>query len=154
MISQAAEYALRAVLLLAARGDEPLTNQQIAAAARIPVGYLAKVLQVLGRAGMVSSQRGLNGGFVLGVPASELTLMDVVQAIDPSRRISTCPMGLPEHGVNLCPLHHRIDAAVAAAEAELRACTFADLVAAQERPPLCSHGKPTQIALPAKAAAE
>jgi Rrf2 family transcriptional regulator, nitric oxide-sensitive transcriptional repressor len=136
MISHAAEYALRAMLLLASRGGEPLTTSQLAAQARIPGGYLAKVLQVLVRAGLVSSQRGVNGGFVLGRPAVGLTLMDIVRAVDPSHRIRCCPLGIPEH-VSLCPLHRRIDAAVAAAEAELRGTTLSDLVAQQADAPPC-----------------
>jgi Rrf2 family protein len=129
VISQAAEYAMRATLLLARARGEPLTNQQIAAATHVPGGYLAKVLQVLVRARIVVSQRGLNGGFVLGRPAGELTLLDVARAIDPSNRIESCPLDLPEHADKLCPLHRRLDAAFAAAERELRAVTLQQLLA-------------------------
>jgi Rrf2 family protein len=132
LISQAAEYAMRAVLLLARASGRPLTNQQIAASARIPGGYLAKVLQHLVRAGIVASQRGAKGGFVLGRSPDRLTLMDVVEAVDPSRRIANCPLGLPEHANRLCPLHDRVDAAMAAAERELRAATIVELLAAED----------------------
>ncbi len=55
MISQTAEYALRAATCLAAAGGKPLTNRQIAKLAKIPAGYLSKVLQALRRAGSLGA---------------------------------------------------------------------------------------------------
>lgn len=146
MISQGAEYALRAMLLIAMRSGLSLTTSQIAAQAQVPGGYLAKVLQTLVRAGLVISQRGVNGGFVLGRPPESLTLMDIVTAIDPSHRIRACPLNIPEH-VKLCPLHRCIDAAVAAAERELRGTTLADLIAQQEQPPPAQAGAKASVAV-------
>src|SRR5215208_4108619 len=104
MISQSAEYSLRAVLCLAGEpARRPLTTQQIAERVKIPAGYLAKVLQVLGRGGIVTSQRGLNGGFALAVAPDALTLLTIVAAVEPSRRITECPIGHPDHAPNLCP---------------------------------------------------
>jgi Rrf2 family protein len=141
MFSQTAEYALRAVVYLAAQGDEPRTAQQIAAATRVPTGYLAKVMQGLSRSGLVHSQRGLHGGFTLTRPPDQLTVLDVLQAVDPIRRIRGCPLGLKGH-VNLCPLHRRLDQALALVEEALRGSTIAELLAepAQARGipmPLC-----------------
>src|SRR4051794_21543855 len=107
MISQTAEYALRAVVYLAFHKGEPRTVRQLAEPTQVPEGYLAKVMQGLSRAGLVRSQRGLHGGFTLAVPADELTVYDVVQAVDPIHRIKHCPLGLKGH-VNLCPLHRRL----------------------------------------------
>src|SRR5689334_18543405 len=73
MVSQTAEYALRAVVCLGNQAGTPLTTQQIAEVTRVPVGYLAKVMQALGRGGIVSSQRGLHGGFTLARPMDELS---------------------------------------------------------------------------------
>jgi Rrf2 family protein len=135
MISQSAEYALRALLCLAsqkpAAGAAPvgaLTTQQIAQRSQIPPGYLAKVLQILVRARLVSSQRGVNGGFVLSDDPGRISLFDVVSAVEPSRRISCCPLGLPQHHDQLCPLHRRLDDAAASVEQMLRATTLADVV--------------------------
>ena len=64
MISQTAEYALRAMVFLAMR-ESAATNEQIAQVTKVPPGYLSKILQQLGKAKLVSSQRGLGGGFVL-----------------------------------------------------------------------------------------
>ena len=64
MISQTAEYALRAVVFLSMNVDAAFTTQQIAVATKVPAAYLSKVMQSLVRAGLVRSQRGLGGGFI------------------------------------------------------------------------------------------
>jgi Rrf2 family protein len=132
MFSQTAEYALRAVVYLASQGGAAQTTQQIAEATRVPAGYLAKVMQGLSRAGLVYSQRGLHGGFTLSRPADALTVLDVVRAVDPLRRIRSCPLGIKGH-VNLCPLHRRLDQAVALVEDALQRSTIAELLAEPER---------------------
>jgi Rrf2 family protein len=130
VISQSAEYSLRAVLCLAAQPRGlALTTQQVADRSNIPAGYLAKLLQVLGRAGIVASQRGLNGGFSLAIAPEKLTLLDIVRAVECSRRITTCPAGNPEHDVQLCPLHRRLDAAAATVEQLLNSTTIAQVMA-------------------------
>ena len=130
MISQSAEYSLRAILCLASQPfGTALTTQQIAERSKIPAGYLAKLLQVLGRAGIVVSQRGLNGGFSLAIAPEKLTLLDIVRAVECSRRITTCPAGNPDHDIQLCPLHRRLDAAAATVEALLKGTTIAQVMA-------------------------
>lgn len=141
MISQTAEYALRAIVYLADQSESPQTTQQIAEVTRVPAGYLAKVMQGLSRAGLVHAQRGLHGGFMLARPADELTVLDVVQAVDPLRRIERCPLGIQGH-LSLCPLHRRLDNAVALVEKALGSSTIAELLAEPKRgkapKPLCS----------------
>jgi Rrf2 family protein len=127
MISQTAEYALRAIVYLADQAETPQTTQQIAAVTLVPAGYLAKVMQGLSRAGLVRAQRGLHGGFTLAKPATDLTVLDVVQAVDPLRRITHCPLGLKGHTA-LCPLHRRLDGAVAMVEQALGGSTIAELL--------------------------
>lgn len=135
MISQTAEYALRAMVYLADQ-KEPQTNAQIADATLVPVGYLAKVMQSLSRAGLVSAQRGLRGGFTLAHAASELTVLRIINTVDPIRRFHECPLGL--HGINLCPLHRSLDDAAQAVEATFGDTTLADLVnVPKHRRPLC-----------------
>jgi Rrf2 family protein len=141
MFTQTAEYALRAVVYLAAQAGAARTTQQIAAATRVPAGYLAKVMQGLSRAGLVHAQRGLHGGFVLARPAEGLSVLDVIQAVDPIRRIRTCPLGIKGH-LNLCPLHRRLDQAMGLVEDALRDSTIAELLTEPERAkgipiPLC-----------------
>ena len=145
MISRTAEYALRALVYLAAvQGEQPSqTVEQIAAGTRIPVGYLAKVLQSLTRAGLLTSQRGLGGGFRLAKPATQMTIYEVVQAVDAVPRIRECPLGLEMHAGNLCPLHARLDAAMAQAEQAFKDTTLADLV--QNPAPLCTSNRATLV---------
>lgn len=126
--SQTAEYALRAVVWLAQQNGESLTAQQVAEDTRMPSSYLSKVLHGLTRAGIVSSQRGPYGGFALAADDSKLTLLDVINAVDPIRRISECPMGNAEDGSHLCPLHQALDHTAALVEESLSQTTIRDLL--------------------------
>ena len=135
MISQTTEYALRAIVFLADQ-TEPQTNYQIAEATQIPVGYLAKVMQTLSRAQLVHAQRGLHGGFVLERESEQLTVLEVVNAVDGIRRFHECPLGL--HGIHLCPLHRSLDDAAQAIESTFGDTTIADLInVPKHRKPLC-----------------
>lgn len=129
MFSQTIEYALRATVAMAQAGDRPLTTAQIAARTKVPAGYLSKVLQTLNRARVIRAIRGLHGGYQLRTPAEELTILAVVNAVDPIKRIHTCPLGLPGHGEHLCPLHQRMDDALAHIEHALASTTLAELIA-------------------------
>ena len=132
MFSQTVEYALRAVVCLAGRADTPMVTPRVAEVTHVPAGYLAKVLQMLARRGIVRSQRGLHGGFVLSRPPAEVTVLDVVNAVDPLKRIETCPLGLAEHGERLCPLHRRLDEVVGQVERAFADHSIADLLSADE----------------------
>lgn len=143
MISQTAEYALRAVVCLGAEGGRPVTTQVIAERTRVPAGYLSKVLQSLGRAGLVDAQRGLRGGYVLTRPLDELTVLDVINAVDPLKRIESCPLGLAAHGTQLCPLHRRLDEGIAMVESLFGGTTVSELLAgANPSQPLCDAVSP------------
>lgn len=116
MLSQTAEYALRAVVALGTGRGGSMTTQQIASQTLVPAGYLSKVLQALGRAGLVEGQRGSGGGFVLARPAREITVLDVINAVDPVQRIERCPLERPEHKHRMCALHRRLDLGIALVE--------------------------------------
>ncbi|MEQ8785816.1 MAG: Rrf2 family transcriptional regulator [Pirellulaceae bacterium] len=138
MISQTAEYALRAIVYLADQEGAPRTTAQIAEATMVPQGYLAKVMQNLSRARLVSSQRGLNGGFTLASPPGELSVLQVINVVDPIRRFPECPLGIPSHGRRLCPLHFQLDQAAQMVEESFGGTTIADLLAVpRQRKPLC-----------------
>lgn len=138
MFSQTAEYALRAVVALADGRDAPLTTRRMAQITKVPENYLAKVLQSLSRAGIITSQRGIGGGSMLARPASEISVYEVIECVDPIQRIHTCPLGIAAHGADLCPLHRRLDNAAAQVENEFRATSIETLVTEPARnPPLC-----------------
>jgi len=129
VFSQTVEYALRAVVHLASEAPAGRTTDQVAEATRVPRAYLSKVLQSLTRAGIVRSQRGLGGGMTLVKTPEELTILEVVNAVEPIQRIRTCPLGLAAHGVRLCPLHKRVDNALAMVEEAFGNSTLAEVLA-------------------------
>jgi Rrf2 family protein len=129
MISQTAEYALRAIIALGSSLERPVTTRQIAAKTRVPAGYLSKVLQALGKAGLVEAQRGLHGGFTLARPLTELTVLDVINSVDPLKRIDRCPLGRKSHRQRLCSLHRRLDEGIALMEGLFGETTIAQLIA-------------------------
>jgi Rrf2 family protein len=138
MISQTAEYALRAVVVLGSERDGPMTTQQIAARTLVPAGYLSKVLQALARAGFVEGQRGLGGGFALTRPLAEITVLDVINAVDPVQRIDRCPMRRPEHEHRMCALHRRLDRGIELMEDLFGQTTIGELLDESDSShPLC-----------------
>ena len=138
MISQTAEYALRAVVWLAHQDRAAHGTSAIAERTLVPAGYLSKVLQELARNGLVVSTSGRHGGFRLARSASEISVLDVMQAVAPFERIRKCPLGIEAHNGKLCPLHRRLDEAMASMEKAFAATTIAELVQEQDAyPPLC-----------------
>jgi Rrf2 family nitric oxide-sensitive transcriptional repressor len=150
MLSQSVEYALRAVVHLASVAPEARTTDQIATVTHVPRAYLSKVLQALARGGVVQSQRGLGGGMSLVKKPEELTILEVVNAVEPIQRIHTCPLGLAAHGTHLCPLHRRVDNALALMEQAFEQTTLAEVLADPSRSvPLCPF--PNEKVKPKKA---
>ena len=135
MFSQTQEYALRAVIWLAQHDDDgPIGNVRIAAETAVPASYLSKVLQSLVRSDILVSRRGVGGGFQLSRSPDELTALEVVNAVDPIRRISTCPLKLKTHGRHLCPMHARLDGAMALVEEALGNSTIREIMSEPGRP--------------------
>jgi DNA-binding IscR family transcriptional regulator len=86
----------------------------------------------------VEAQRGLGGGFSLTRPLEELTVLDVINAVDPLKRIDRCPLGRSAHGRRMCALHRRLDQGIAQVEQLFGQTTIAQLLAEQPpSPPLC-----------------
>ena len=82
-VSAKTDYAIRAALELAAAPDEkPVKGERISKAQAIPLRFLENILMQLRHAGLVESRRGADGGYRLARPASEVTLADVIRAID------------------------------------------------------------------------
>jgi len=143
MISQTAEYALRAIVHLATEPTTAQTTRQIAEKTGVPSPYLAKVMKSLARAGLVRPQRGLHGGFRLNRAPEAVSIYEVVQAVDPLTRIHTCPLGIAAHGTNLCPLHRRLDDAMALVEQAFKSSSLAELLAEPSASrPLCPFPLP------------
>ncbi len=137
MIPKTAEYALRAVVVLARDPGRAYSADEIAEATHVPRRYAHKVLQALVRHRLVRSQPGPGGGYALLRSPEEVSILDVVEAVEPIPRIRRCPLGLKSH-TSLCPLHRQLDEAAAATERAFAGVTIAQLLSqADSVPPLC-----------------
>lgn len=137
LLSDACEYGLRAVVWLAQRPQRPQKVREIAEGTRSAPGYLVKVLQALTKAGILSAQRGSQGGFTLERDPADLSVLEVLNAIDPIdpiERINTCPLELEAHHHHLCPVHQRIDDALAAVERTFGDSRIADMLPTEAGP--------------------
>jgi Rrf2 family protein len=81
-ISAKVDYAVRALLALAATGGEAVPAEALATTQELPRQFLQNILNQLRRAGLVTSQRGSEGGYRLARPASEVSLADVMRAVE------------------------------------------------------------------------
>ncbi len=137
MIPKTAEYALRAVVILARAPGRPLSADALAESTKVPRRYAHKVLQALVRAGLVGSHSGPGGGYTLLRSPEDVSILDVVSAIEPIPRIRRCPLGLKGH-TSLCPLHRQLDDAAAQTEKAFAQVTLAQLLNQSHGvPPLC-----------------
>lgn len=129
MISQTAEYALRAAVFLAAQDSgKPAAAQEISEATRVPVGYLQKILRMLSRHDILTATRGTGGGFALAKVPTAISVLDILNATDNQiARIERCPLGIKGH-TRLCPLHRLLDTEMARAEHTFAATSIADLL--------------------------
>ena len=81
-ISARTDYAVRALLTLAAAGEDTVTGQALSADQQLPQKFLEAILADLRRAGLVRSRRGPVGGYALARPANEIAIGDIVRAVD------------------------------------------------------------------------
>ncbi|MEW4530451.1 Rrf2 family transcriptional regulator [Maioricimonas sp. JC845] len=141
MLSKTAEYALRAATCMAEDPQKPRSADYLARKTKVPRRYLTRVLQDLAAAGLVDSRSGPGGGYLLARATSELSILDVVNAVSPLERIRSCPLGIESHQ-SLCPLHAELDRAYAAQEAAFAGVTLQALVeSASPIKPLCESSE-------------
>jgi Rrf2 family protein len=81
-VSAKVDYAVRAAAELAAAGEGPVKGEALAQAQGIPLKFLENILSELKHAGLVRSQRGAEGGYWLARPSSEITIADVIRAVE------------------------------------------------------------------------
>jgi Rrf2 family transcriptional regulator, nitric oxide-sensitive transcriptional repressor len=127
MISKTAEYALRAVACMAGDPGRPFSADTLAEKTQVPRRYLTRVLQDLCTAGLTQSRPGPGGGYELTRSPSEITILDIVNTVDPITRIRHCPLGLTTH-TRLCPLHAELDRAYEATERAFAGVTIEALL--------------------------
>ena len=129
MWSTSCTYGIQAMLYLAVRDAEAYVSiRQISDDLGISFHFLTKVLQGLNQQGLLSSQRGRNGGVALVQPAHAVSLRDLIVAIDGPGLFTECVLGLPGCGNEKpCPLHHRWEEVRGCITRRLAATTLADL---------------------------
>ena len=89
-ITRQADYAVRAVLYLARQGDQRIATSTIAQEQRIPPSFLAKIISQLSIAGLLHTSRGARGGVTLARESKDITLLEVVEAIDGPIQLNEC----------------------------------------------------------------
>jgi len=109
LLSKSCVYGLRAALFLATRQEGEYTPiKGMSEKLEISFHFLTKILQQLTAEGILKSYKGPNGGVKLTRPGDEVTLMDIVLAIDGPKLLTECALGLPGCGhKNPCPLHDK-----------------------------------------------
>jgi Rrf2 family protein len=129
-ISRRTDYGVRVIIDLAALPEDGRTSTHgIADRQNIPAPFLAKIISQLSMSGLVSTYRGSGGGVSLGRPASEISLLHVIEALDGPVRLNRCaiePDACPRNGH--CPVHHIWAKAQADLTDLLSSTTFDDLV--------------------------
>ncbi|MGW9685721.1 RrF2 family transcriptional regulator [Flagellimonas sp. 2504JD1-5] len=108
MLTTSSKYAIKAVLFLALHSSEnhKLMVKDIFDRINVPKEYLAKILQVLSRQGIISSSRGPKGGFYLSDANKELPLISIVDVIEGRQRLVSCMLSIREcDSENPCALH-------------------------------------------------
>lgn len=132
MFSRTAEYALRSMACLARHGTRRVSTFELASQAAVPANYLAKVLQLLANASLISGRRGIGGGYQLARDPAQISLLDILRAVndidgsesEPDKPYTRDPM--------LVALHRIMDDATAVMKHSLRSVTLAQIVAQSE----------------------
>jgi Rrf2 family protein len=109
LFSRRCELALQAVLFVAQRRDGRLTSiKELTTALGIPYHFVAKILQDLSQKGLLLSHKGPKGGFALGMRAEDITLFQIIEAIDGTGFTRNCVLGFQEcNDRNRCALHEK-----------------------------------------------
>jgi Rrf2 family protein len=135
-LSDGVEWGVHVCVLLASLPDDAaLPAAKLAEYHGVPAAYLAKHLQALAGAGVLRTVKGARGGYRLARPATEITVLDVVEAIDGDEPAFRCseirrrgPMAMPAREyTKTCGIHRAFDQADEAWRAELAGSTIADL---------------------------
>ena len=127
-VSAKADYAIRAMVELAAAEGGPLKAERIAQAQEIPLKFLENILADLRHGGLVRSQRGADGGYWLSRPAGEITVADVIRAVEgPLANVRGRRSEEVEFGGSAAPLREVWVAVRASLRAVLESVTLADV---------------------------
>lgn len=128
-LGRRADYAIRATLDLAHHPDGLRKAREIGQAMAVPTSFLPQILAQLVRAGIAASTAGPRGGYGLAQPAADISLLDVVVAVDGEVAATECVLrGGPCRWDDMCAVHLPWAQAQRAMTEELAATSFADLL--------------------------
>lgn len=106
LMPQTVEYAFRAMACLSLAAGDARRVEDLSARIDVPKPYLSRIMRQLVVAGLVSSQRGLHGGYKLSRPPAEIRYEDILDAMNFDIGSGHCAFGLPQCNANQpCPLH-------------------------------------------------
>ena len=140
-LTRGGEYGIRGVLYLAKQDEGKVSMlSAIAKDQDVPPRFLAKIFQALAKAGIVKSHRGAKGGFSLARPAVEITVRDVIEAIEGPVNLNVCLVAAGEcTRDHFCPVHSVWESAQEKMLGILSQANFSDLARAErEREPVVS----------------
>ncbi|OCL28538.1 transcriptional regulator [Orenia metallireducens] len=134
-LSQAADYALRAVLYLARQGEGTIVDAQtICEEESVPKRFLLKIFRELAQTKIIESYRGKNGGYALGIDPAKITLRDVIEAVDGPIVVNRCLIDPAEcnkingNSCRTCTIHEALFDVQQTIVNKLEEYTFADLL--------------------------
>ncbi len=106
-VSQGAQYAISAIIALSKRSNGDIVSaSELARSLDCPAAYLSQLLAKLKKPGILKSQRGLNGGVLLAKPVKDISVYEVIVAIDGDKFFTNCFMGIEGCGhIEPCPFH-------------------------------------------------
>ena len=143
VITRATEYAVRTVIFLAQQPkNEIVLKKDICRTQEVTPAFLTKILQPLIKAGIVSSQRGVGGGFLLAKDPSGITLLDILQAEEGQLKLNHCLVDTDVcHRDSYCSAHEVWNEAQTKMAQILQRYSVADMVRRQNEKLNCLKNK-------------
>lgn len=126
MLTQTAEYALRAICALAARKGQTIPATELAEQADVPPPYLAKIMQQLASTDLVTGRRGIGGGYTLSAEPDQISALDVILAVGPIRE-PLSEAALDELGDGFKSMHQALGRAAGAVVDEFRRVKISEI---------------------------
>jgi Rrf2 family protein len=147
MLSQSVGYAVTALTSIVLASDKSILVRDIARATGLPGAYLSKIIHVLARRGLVTTQRGVGGGVSLARPASEISLFDVAVALDDAALQRSCMLGGVPCGTGRECVSDEFWTATHASIIDFLKRTSLQAVAAFAERQACEHASPCHFVL-------
>jgi Rrf2 family protein len=133
-LTRAGEYAVRSLVYLATQQtDARVMASEVATAENIPVNFVRKILESLAKTGLVKSFRGAGGGFTLGRGAEQISLRQVIEAVEGPLALNQCLVPNPCENFECCPLSQVWQEAQHAVEGVLNRYSLHDIATARAK---------------------